>query len=98
MENGFVTGGGGRVSSGRAHSYFADKRVTDDQYISGVRAERAVDIRVAMKQAVQAGIVFIRTVSDGILTKDVISPQFVLSVEDTDKKSNLYIRQEETLF
>ena len=41
-----------------------------------------------MKEAVQAGIVFSGTVSDGILTKDVIPRQFVLSVEDTDKKSN----------
>ena len=49
-----------------------------------------------MKEAVQAGIVFINTVSNGILTKDAIPPQFVLSVEDTEKKVNLHIRQEET--
>ena len=94
VETGFVPGGGESVSS--PHTYFADKSVTDDQYISGVRAERPVEIRIAMKEAGQAGIVFIRTVSDGILTKDVIPQQFVLSVEDTDKKSNLHIRQEET--
>ena len=91
-----MLGGGERVSRGRAHSYFADKRVSDDQYISQVGAQRPVEIRVAMKEAVQAGMVFIKTVSDGILIKDVIPPHFVLSVEDTDKKSNLYIGKEET--
>ena len=44
LENGLVPCGGERVSSGQAHSYFADKRATDDQYISGVRAERLVEI------------------------------------------------------
>ena len=39
---------------------------------------------------------FIKTVSDGILAKDVIPPLFVLSVEDTEKKANLYIRQDKT--
>ena len=90
LENGFVPGGGERVSSGRARNYVADKRVSDDQYISGVRAQRPVKIRVAMREAVQAGVVFIKTVSDGILTKDVIPPQFLLSVEDTEKKVSLY--------
>ena len=59
LDDGLVPGGGDRVSSGRAHRYYyADKRVADDQYASGVRAQRPIEIRVAMKEAVQAGLIF----------------------------------------
>ena len=90
----FIPGGGDRISSGRAHNYFADKQVGDKEYVSGVRAQRPIEIRVAMREAVTAGVVFIRTTSDGILTKDVVPPQFILSIEDVDNKSNLYARKE----
>ena len=97
LDDGLVPGGGDRVSSGRAHRYYyADKRVADDQYAAGVRAQRPIEIRVAMKEAVQAGLIFIKTASDGILTKDSVPPQFILSVEDTDKKVSLYVRHDET--
>ena len=73
---------------------FADKQVGDKEYVSGVRAQRPIEIRVAMREAVTAGLVFIRTTSDGILTKDVVPPQFILSIEDVENKSNLYLRKE----
>ena len=73
---------------------FADKQVGDKEYVSGVRAQRPIEIRVAMREAVTAGLVFIRTTSDGILTKDVVPPQFILSIEDVENKSNLYVRKE----
>ena len=69
IENGFVAGGGERNSSGRAHSYFSEVRVDEKEYVSGLRAERPIEIRVAMAEAVKAGIVFFRTASDGILYK-----------------------------
>ena len=94
LQDGFIPGGGDRISSGRAHNYFADKQVGDKEYVSGVRAQRPIEIRVAMREAVTAGLVFIRTTSDGILTKDVVPPQFILSIEDVDNKSNLYVRKE----
>ena len=94
LQEGFVPGGGDRVSSGRAHNYFSDKKVGEKDFISGVRAQRPIEIRVAMREAVASGLVFIRTTSDGILTKDVIPPQFILSIEDTENKTNLYVRQE----
>ena len=75
LDDGLVPGGGDRVSSGRAHSYFADKRLTEEGYVSGVRAQQPIEIRVAMKEAVQAGIIFIKTASEGILTNDVVPPQ-----------------------
>ena len=49
-----------------------------------------------MKEAVQPGIIFIKSASDGILTKDIVPPQFILSVEDTDRKVSLYARRDET--
>ena len=60
------------MSSGRAHNYFSDKKVTESGFVSGVRAQRPIEIRVAMEEAVLAGLVFIKTASDGILTKDTI--------------------------
>ena len=48
-----------------------------------------------MAEAVKAGIVFFRTASDGILTSDVVPPQYIISVDDTAKKVNLYRRQQE---
>ena len=95
IENGFLAGGGERNSSGRAHSYFSEVRVDEKEYISGLRAERPIEIRVAMAEAVRAGIVFFRTASDGILTSDVVPAQYIISVDDTAKKANLYRRHEE---
>ena len=80
LESGFVPGGGDRVSSGRAHNYFSDKKVDQEGYVSGVRAQRPIEVRVAMREAVAAGLVFIRTTSDGILTKDVVPPQFIVTL------------------
>ena len=70
-------------------------RVDEKEYISGLRAERPIEIRVAMAEAVRAGIVLFRTASDGILTSDVVPAQYIISVDDTVKKVNLYRRHEE---
>ena len=86
-----------RVSSGRAHSYFSEARVEEGNYVSGLRAERPVETRVAMQEAVRSGVVFIKTASEGILTTDVVPAQFVVSVDDTEKKVNLYRRHRETV-
>ena len=51
IENGFLAGGGERNSSGRAHSYFSEVRVDEKEYISGLRAERPIEIRVAMAES-----------------------------------------------
>ena len=48
LRDGFVAGGGEPVSSGRAHSYFSEVQVSDKKYVSGLRAERPIEIRVAM--------------------------------------------------
>ena len=95
-DDGLVPGGGERVSSGRAHSYVADRQVSEEGYVSGVCAQRPIEIRVAMKEAAQAGIIFIKPASEGILTKDAVPAQFILSVEDTEKKASLYVRHDAT--
>ena len=63
--------------------------MTDKQYVSGRRAERPIEIRVAMAEAVRSGVIFFKTASDGILTSDVVPSQFIISVDDTEKKTNL---------
>ena len=78
LRDGFVSGGGERVSLGRAHSYFSKVQVSDKKYVSGLRAERPIEIRVAMSEAVRSGVIFFKTssdASDGILTSDVVPSQ-----------------------
>eukprot|EP00435_Cladocopium_sp_Y103_P005221 s8338_g1.t1 len=47
-----------------------------------------------MREAVQNGVVFFRTASDGILTKDEVDPRFIISIEDTVDKKMLFQRKE----
>ena len=49
-----------------------------------------------MSEAVRSGVIFFKTSSDGILTSDVVPSQFIISVDDTQKKTNLYRRHEDT--
>ena len=99
ITGGFNPGGGDKVSSdsGRADSYFSEVRVTQGSYVSGLRAERPLEIRVAMAEAVNAGVIFIKTAPEGILIRDVVPAQFVLSVDDTERKVNLCRRHQETI-
>ena len=50
---------------------------------------------MAMAEAVRAGVLFFKTASDGILTTDIVPSQFIISIDDTEKKMNLYRRHEE---
>ena len=96
LRDGFVAGGGEPVSSGRAHSYFSEVQVSDKKYVSGLRAGRPIEIRVAMSEAVRSGAIFFKTSSDGILTSDVVPSLFIISVDDTEKKTSFYRRHEDT--
>ena len=96
LRDGFVAGGGEPISSGRAHSYFSEVQVSDKKYVSGLRAERPIEIRVAMSEAVRSGVIFFKTSSDGILTSDVVPSLFIISVDDTEKKTSFYRRHEDT--
>ena len=61
-----AAGGGDTVNSGRAHIYLSDKRYGADGYRSGLRGKCPVEIKSALGQAVEGGIIFSRTAMDGI--------------------------------
>ena len=82
MKYGLVPGGGEHRETGRPHVYFADKPSTSKNYISGVRADRPLEIQVECRMAIKAGLVFFRTESDGILTGDKVRNYTILSVLD----------------
>ena len=66
-KNGLIPGGGDSANSGRAHVYMSEHRIDTDGYRSGLRAKCPVEIKIAMKQAVEGGVIFSRTEMDGIL-------------------------------
>jgi len=90
LDNGFIPGVGNEYLPAELIAILA-------RLASGLRAERPVETRVAMQEAVRSGVVFIKTASEGILTTDVVPAQFVVSVDDTEKKVNLYRRHRETV-
>ena len=57
-QNGLIPGGGDSVNSGRAHSYMSEHRIGTDGYRSGLRAKCPVEVKIAMRQAVEAGVIF----------------------------------------
>ena len=67
---GLLPGGGDTVNSGRAHVYLADKRYGEDGYRSGLRGKCPVEVKVALAQAVEAGIIFSTSAMDGIMTAE----------------------------
>ena len=94
-KNGLIPGGGDTVNSGRAHVYMSEHDVGTGGYRSGLRAKHPIVVKIAMKQAVQAGIIFSRTEMDGLLTSERIPPQFIVSIAE-DKKT-LWTRAESNL-
>ena len=72
-------------------------KVTEGSYVSVLPAERPIEICVAVAEAVTAGAIFIKTASEGNLTRDAVPAQFVLSVDDTERKVNLYRRHQEII-
>ena len=83
VEQGFLVGGGPDVESGKAHNYFSDKPLEDIRYKSGVRACAKFELVVDTEIAMYFGALFVRTVSDGILTVDHVHPRAVLGIRDT---------------
>ena len=82
IKEGFIPRGGDRVSSGRAHNYFSEVRVTEGNHSPSLRAERPIKIRIAMAEAVKNGEVF-------IITLDIVPAQFIVSVDDTEREGQL---------
>ena len=71
------------VESGKAHNYFSDKPLEDIEYKSGVRASAKFELVVDTEIAMYFGVLFFRTVSDGVLTVDRVHPRAVLGIRDT---------------
>ena len=61
------------MNSGRAHVYLSDKRYGADGYRSGLRGQCPVEVKIALQQAVQGGVIFGRTEMDGIVTSERIN-------------------------
>jgi RNA:NAD 2'-phosphotransferase (TPT1/KptA family) len=55
------------------------------RYRSGLRGKCPIEIKIAMKQAVQGGVIFSRTEMDGILTSEKVPPQYIISIAEDNK-------------
>ena len=84
-KSGLIPGGGDSVNSGRAHVYMSEHRIGTDGYRSGLRAKCPVEIKIAMKQAIQGDVIFSRTEMDGILTSKKVPPQYTISIAEDNK-------------
>ena len=96
-KNGLIPGGGDTVNSGRAHVYLSDKRFGSDGYRSGLRGKCPIEIKVAVRQAVAAGVIFSKSKMDGIMTAEQIPSQFIVSVYDTQNDTMLWSRASSNL-
>ena len=84
-KNGLIPGGGDSVNSGRAHVYMSEHNIGTDGYRSGLRAKCPIEVKIAMKQAVQGGVIFSRTEMDGIITSEKVPSQFIISIAEEGK-------------
>ena len=80
IKYGLIPGGRGLSESGRKHLFFSPLRVNETGYVSGVRADAPVEIAVDIGKAVAAGVDFILTDSDAILTANHIPNDTLLWV------------------
>ena len=69
------------VNSGRAHVYLSEKRFGADGYRSGLRGKCPIEIKIALGQAVEAGVVFSKSSMEGLMTSERIPSQFSVSMK-----------------
>ena len=82
---GLIPGGGESVNPGRAHVYLSEKRF-------GLRGKCPIEIKVAIKQAVQAGVIFSKSSMDRLMTAEKVPSQFIAaSVYETTSDTILWI-------
>ena len=89
---GLIPGGGEFVGSDRAHVYLSGSRISDVGYQSGLRGKYSIQLTIASKEAVEDGLIFFKNRSGGIMTIDVIPPEYIILVENTDNKQSLWSR------
>ena len=93
VKEGLTPGGGEFVGSDRAHVYYlAASRITETDYQSGLRGKHPIQLTIALREAVDSGLIFFKNRSGGIRTIDVVPPEFIISVENTESKSTLWTR------
>ena len=66
LEEGLIPGGGEFVGSDRTHVYLSGSRISDVGYQSGLRGKYPIQITVALKEAVEDGLIFFKNRSGGI--------------------------------
>ena len=96
-KNGLIPGGGDSVNSGRAHIYMSEYEYGKDGYRSGLRGKCPVEVKVAVGQAVKAGIIVAKTKMDGLITAERVPSAFLVSIYDTEKKQMLWNRADSNI-
>ena len=96
-KNGLIPGGGESVNSGRAHIYMSQYEYGKDGYRSGLRGKCPVEVKVAVGQAVKAGIIVAKTKMDGLITAERVPSAFLISIYDTEKKQMLWNRADSNI-
>ena len=76
---------GTRSTLGRAYVYLSEKKYGTDGYRSGLRGKCPVEIKVALAQAVEGGVIFRRSAMDGIMTAERIPSQYIISITADDR-------------
>ena len=84
-KHGLLPSGGDTVNSGRAYVYLSEKKYGTDGYPSGLRGKCPVEIKVALAQAVEGGVIFRRSAMDGIMTAERIPSQYIISITADDR-------------
>ncbi|CAE7314988.1 unnamed protein product [Symbiodinium sp. CCMP2592] len=84
----------GSARSDRSHNYLSPYRLDDTNYKSGMRSNQPIELTIDTQRAIAAGCVFFVTETDGVLTRDNVPPDCVLSAADTSKKNlPLYVAE-----
>ncbi|CAE7400470.1 NLRC3 [Symbiodinium sp. CCMP2592] len=84
----------GSARSDRSHNYLSPYRLDDTNYKSGMRSNQPIELAIDTQRAIAAGCVFFVTETDGVLTRDNVPPDCILSAVDTSKKNlPLYVAE-----
>ncbi|CAE6921707.1 unnamed protein product [Symbiodinium sp. CCMP2592] len=84
----------GSTRSDRSHNYLSPYKLDDTHYKSGMRSNQPIELTIDTQRAIAAGCVFFVTETDGVLTRDNVPPDCVLSAIDTSKKNlPLYVAE-----
>ncbi|CAE7546703.1 unnamed protein product [Symbiodinium sp. CCMP2592] len=84
----------GSARSDRSHNYLSPYKLDDTHYKSGTRSNQPIELTIDTQRAIAAGCVFFVTETDGVLTRDNVPPDCVLSAIDTSNKNlPLYVAE-----